>query len=56
VDVAHTNATEAHGHIEKAVDHQKAGNKWLCVSVMIAGGCALFIIIILILHFTKKTN
>lgn len=48
-DVAHTNAVDGHKNIEKASEHQKSGNKWLCWILFIIGGLALFVIIMLVI-------
>jgi t-SNARE complex subunit (syntaxin) len=54
VDVAHTNAVDAHKNIEKASEHQKSGNKWLCWILLIIGGLAVFVIVMLvIMHWGK---
>jgi t-SNARE complex subunit (syntaxin) len=50
---AKDNAVEAHKAMEKASDHQKSGNKWLCWVLSVIGGCSVFAIIMLIL-FSRK--
>jgi t-SNARE complex subunit (syntaxin) len=54
VDVALNNAVDAHENMEKASKHQKSGNKWLCWILLIIGGLALFVIIMLVVMNLPK--
>lgn len=54
VDVAHTNATDAHENIEKAAKHQKSGNKCLCWILSVTGLCAIVILALILIFSLKK--
>jgi t-SNARE complex subunit (syntaxin) len=56
VEETNANAVGAHKEIEKASDHQKTGNKWLCSVVTVVIVCAVAIIIFLIIYFVNKAK
>ena len=54
MDTAQTNAVDAHENIEKALTHQKSGNKWLKWILIVMGCFALFAIIFMIIFWNWK--
>lgn len=53
VTVAKDNAVDAHKAMEKASDHQKSGNKWLCWVLTIVGVISVIAIILFVLSLRK---